>query len=235
MKKQFILGLAVCAGLFLASCQGNDPELNTKVADFEDVTLNEDLTNAHYTEKGTTTFLSGDNFAFETYTDVSEWGTYYYGFVASAQQDNKFESYVDAYKSACGGAKSGKSFAVWYSSYYGGDKVLMKQPAVINGCYLNNNAYAYNSMLNGDAYSKKFGADDWFLLTITGYNGETETGKVEFYLAQNGKIINEWTYCDLSSLGEVNQLTFALTSSDNGDFGMNTPAYFCIDDLGAKK
>ena len=61
------------------------------------------------------------------------------------------------------------------------------------------------------------------------------TGTVDFYLAKDGKILKDWTYCDLSSLGEVTKLTFALSSTDNGDYGMNTPAYFCIDELGAKK
>ena len=36
---------------------------------------------------------------------------------------------------------------------------------------------------------------------------------------------------DLSSLGEADSLLFTLTSSDVGVFGMNTPAYFCIDQV----
>jgi len=35
----------------------------------------------------------------------------------------------------------------------------------------------------------------------------------------------------LSSLGNLDSLSFTLSSSDNGAFGMNTPAYFCIDDF----
>lgn len=234
MKKIYFLGLALAAGLMLASCQQNEPENTVEAAGFEEIVLGDDNTNAHYTAEGVTTFTSG-NFNFETYTNVSDWGTYYYGFVASAQQDNNFESYLDAYKSACGGAKKGNAFAVWYSSYYGGDAITLKTAAVVPGCYLTNNAYAANSMKNGDAYAKKFGADDWFKLTISGYKGETATGTVDFYLAKDGKIVETWEYCDLSSLGEVDKLTFALSSTDNGDYGMNTPAYFCIDELGAKK
>ena len=36
---------------------------------------------------------------------------------------------------------------------------------------------------------------------------------------------------DLSSLGEVSSIEFVLTSSDNGEWGMNTPTYFCLDGL----
>jgi hypothetical protein len=31
----------------------------------------------------------------------------------------------------------------------------------------------------------------------------------------------------------VKTIGFELTSSDEGDYGMNTPAYFCFDDFGA--
>jgi hypothetical protein len=64
------------------------------------------------------------------------------------------------------------------------------------------------------------------------------TDTVEFYLADfrftdNSKdyIIKEWKWVDLTSLGNVDSLVFAMSSSDVGQYGMNTPAYFCIDDL----
>ena len=47
-------------------------------------------------------------------------------------------------------------------------------------------------------------------------------------------IINDWRYVDLSGLGKVCKLGFALSSTDNGDWGMNTPAYFCFDNFGAE-
>ena len=36
---------------------------------------------------------------------------------------------------------------------------------------------------------------------------------------------------DLSSLGDVTGLEFNVASSDVGDFGINTPTYFAMDDL----
>lgn len=112
------------------------------------------------------------------------------------------------------------------------------------GLYLTNSTYAYYSMLNGDQFSKRFGGvdgtdPDFFLLTIEAYlNGELKDEKVEFFLADyrfenenEDYIVDEWTWVDLTSLGKVDSLEFSLISSDVGDFGMNTPAYFCIDDF----
>jgi hypothetical protein len=117
----------------------------------------------------------------------------------------------------------------------------------IEGMYVNNSTYAYLSMRDGDAIAKKFGGitgndPDFFLLTIEKYNnGVLGTQKVEFYLADfrsannaDDYLISEWTYLDLSSLGNADSLAFSLSSSDVGQFGMNTPSYFCLDDLTTK-
>ncbi|MBM4355857.1 MAG: DUF4465 domain-containing protein [Deltaproteobacteria bacterium] len=112
------------------------------------------------------------------------------------------------------------------------------------GVFVTNSTYAYLAMTAGDDYSKKFGGvdgtdPDWFLLTIAGQDGQgKETGKVEFYLADfrdddAGKdyVIGDWTWVDLTSLGTVTELSFTLSSSDVGDFGMNTPAYLALDQV----
>jgi hypothetical protein len=54
-------------------------------------------------------------------------------------------------------------------------------------------------------------------------------------LAANGVYIDKWTYVDLTEFGKVDAIFFTLTSSDNGDYGMNTPAYFCMDNFGQAK
>lgn len=109
---------------------------------------------------------------------------------------------------------------------------------------ITNNAYAYSSMMKGDQYAKKFGGTegtdpDFFRLTIIGLDAnDEETGKVEFLLADyrfedNTKdyIVDTWERVDLSSLGTVSKLAFSLESSDTGEWGMNTPAYFAFDNL----
>ncbi len=114
----------------------------------------------------------------------------------------------------------------------------------VAGVYVTNGTYPYLSMLEGDNFAKKFGGEsgdepDFFLLTIKKYlNGELSQDSVDFYLADyrfednsQDYIVDEWTYVDLSPLGNADSLQFTLSSTDNGMFGMNTPAYFCIDDL----
>ena len=86
----------------------------------------------------------------------------------------------------------------------------------------------------GDGYAKKFDKNDWFKLTIDAtLNGQGIDTQVIVELAANGEYIDKWTYVDLSQFGPVDAIKFTLTSSDTGEAGMNTPAYFCIDNFGA--
>jgi hypothetical protein len=114
----------------------------------------------------------------------------------------------------------------------------------LDGFYVTNSTFAALSMKNGDAFAKKFGgisgADpDFFVLTVKGYNnGSLKSDSVNFYLADyrsadNTKdyIVKTWEWVDLKNLGNVDSIRFSLTSSDVGSFGMNTPAYFCIDNF----
>ena len=43
--------------------------------------------------------------------------------------------------------------------------------------------------------------------------------------------MSEWTRYDLSDFGFVKGLVIELSSSDTGQWGMNTPAYFCLDNI----
>jgi len=114
------------------------------------------------------------------------------------------------------------------------------------GFYATNTTYAYLSMLNGDGFAKKFGGadgteEDWLLLTINGYDdtgrfiGSVDFNLADFTSANSGDdyILDDWSWVDLSSLGAVKELGFAITSSDTDpDFGfINTPVYFAMDGL----
>lgn len=109
-----------------------------------------------------------------------------------------------------------------------------------------NSTYAYISMRDGDAFAKKFGGTsgndpDWFKLTIRGYSGGSiTTDSAEIYLADyrfsnnnQDYILKDWQLVPLNHFGPVDSLVFQLTSSDVGSFGMNTPAFFCIDEFNA--
>lgn len=119
---------------------------------------------------------------------------------------------------------------------------------VINGLYVTNTAYTYHVIKDGNAFAKKFGgADgteaDWFALTIRGLHADgTKTAEaVTVYLAdyrfekaEEDYILSDWTFVDLASLGSVSGLTFDLSSSDVGAYGMNTPTFFAIDEITRK-
>ncbi len=117
--------------------------------------------------------------------------------------------------------------------------ITLPVATTVQGFYANNTTYAALSMLNGDAFARQFttASNDFFKLTIEGFDGtDSSQGTVDFFLADytgaTGSIIDDWTFVNLSGLGSnVVSLAFTMSSSDNGDFGMNTPAYFAMDNL----
>lgn len=152
---------------------------------------------------------------------------------------------TNQYSAYTGGAHSGSNYGVYYVPWTPTPTVTAAAPSTFQGMYVTNTTYAALSMLNGDPFAKKFGGasgndQDWFLLTITGKdtNGAA-TGSVDFYLADyrfsnnaSDYIIDDWTFVDLIPLGNnVKGLEFSISSSDVGQWGMNTPAFFAMDSL----
>ncbi|MFA6149779.1 MAG: DUF4465 domain-containing protein [Chitinophagaceae bacterium] len=113
--------------------------------------------------------------------------------------------------------------------------------ASVNGFYVTNSTYAFNSMRDGDGFAKKFNHSDsdFFRLDIFAYSkGAMSKDSVSFYLADfrntdstKNYIVRDWNWVDLLKLGKADSLLFRLQSSDNGSFGMNTPGFFCMDNL----
>jgi hypothetical protein len=169
------------------------------------------------------------------------------GFVYSQKMDITTAGYGNQY-SVYDGANGSNKFAIYYPPF-GTDAFCSFSNGLeytINSVRVCNSTYAALTMKNGDPnyFAKKFGGTsgndkDWFKITAIGFNAAGDSVKsVDFYLADyrsddNSKdyIINKWTTFDLSSLGKINKLTFRFTSTDNGDWGMNTPAYVSIDNL----
>ena len=184
-------------------------------------------------------FADGDIFLPNDYnTDFSSWS----GWAISHISDNTTPGFMNQYSAITGGGIESDTYATSFVS--GESTIRLQDGAAQEGVFITNSTYAYFSMLDGDSFSKKFGGltgndPDFFLLTIGAYQeGELTGAEVEFYLADFtfadnslDYIVDEWTYVDLTSLGAADSLSFTLTSSDVGEFGMNTPAYFCIDDF----
>ncbi len=217
---------------------GTSPDTPAVIAEADIENLGLEAESYYNGSDGAGSFTSG-GFTFLNTFSPSEYGGYWSGFAASNVTDNQTEGWSNQYSAIPGtGAIETSNYAVSYASY--GSEIQFEKTTV-SGFYITNATYAYYSMLNGDAYSKKFGGEngtdeDWFKVTICGISEQGDTtGTIEYFLADfrdNEKyILNTWKWVDLSSLGEIAKLRFSLSSSDVGDWGMNTPAYFCIDQL----
>ncbi|MBR6121707.1 MAG: DUF4465 domain-containing protein [Prevotella sp.] len=194
---------------------------------------------------GSGSFISGA-YRFENGYELNDYGEYAYGFFYSNKTDTTFADYTtDMYNSCVGhGAEGSKTYAVFNVPYAvdKGIEVLSSADGdSITGFYVANAAYTMKSMKNGDSYAKKFDLGDWLKLTVKGLAADgTETGTVDFYLADLRKldsayIHSDWRWVDLTSLGKVKRLAFEMSSSDTSYGYMNTPAYFCLDNLGGTK
>ena len=169
----------------------------------------------------------------------------YSGFAYSKMDDVTTAGYTNQHSAITGeGNNSSDNYLVSFvSSFDGADYIKLDTATVLNGFYVTNSTYTYLSMLNGDAYAKQFGGtsgddEDYYILTIKAYNNSVYSDSINFYLADyrfadnsQDYIIDAWTFVDLTSLNTIDSLTFELSSSDNGAYGMNTPAYFCMDDI----
>lgn len=234
MKKQ-ILFVAALAFTF-AACNNNEPEI-TNVADFENLSIATESV-IHLNETGT--IESGDFLFDQEVADYGAWGVYYFGNVPTNKTSNEYKDDTQNDMSASGGAHSGANFMVWTASYTNVDSVYLKEAAVVPGFYVNNTPWVVDAILNGDGMSDDgkapFGENDFFTLTITGtLKGVAVNSEVKVELAKGTSYIKDWTYVSLRKLGKVDALHFALTSSKKNDQGMTTPAYFALDDFGAKQ
>ena len=233
MKKIYLSLLFAGATMFAAAQQ---------VATFENLQIGEEghMSVSTEADDDRTEFTSG-SYTFATGC-MHDWD-YWYWFGYANQTETTYTTLDDQWRNIVGGGYNGSAnYGVAFCAAFNGPcyvTVSGDEGAVVPGFYITNSAYAYTSMKDGDSFAKKFGLGDWFKLTITGYDANNEaTGTKEYYLADlrdadKAYIINDWRYVDLSGLGKVKKIGFALTSTDTGDYGMNTPAYFCLDDFGA--
>lgn len=187
-------------------------------------------------------FTSGDAY-FPNKYDTSFGGYWASGFAYSNVMDTITAGAGNIYAASTGVDFSGGNYAVVQNNAVIRLTGFAKGNPV-NGFWLTNGTYANISMRDGDQFAKKFGGTsgndpDWFKLTVFGYyNGNLVSDSVEFYLADyrfsnntQDYRVNTWEWVDLTTLGSLDSVSFKLSSSDVGSFGMNTPAFFCIDEF----
>lgn len=236
MKKLILnLGLVIASQIINAQV----------VSDFENLNLENNSFWNGSTSYGKNIFNSG-NGQFHNEISQESWGDYWKsGWAYSNVLDTVTAGFLNQYAVRAGkGAENSNNYAIAQNN----SKIFLigeSKGKNVEGFYVCNTTYAALSMENGDQFGKKFGGEngndpDWFKLSIKKYlDGELSNNEVEFYLAdfrfvenEQDYIIKNWTWVDLTTLGEVDSLVFTLSSSDVASWGgMNTPAYFAIDNL----
>jgi hypothetical protein len=215
------------------------------VADFENLSLNpetywdgSDLSGTSLASNYTTYFDAG----ITTFNNVwnSSWSYWKDGWMYSNNSDSTTSGFTNLSSSIVGqGANSSSNYVIGQNNVF--IKIDTSNGSFpVNGMYITNTTYTHNSMRDGDQFAKKFTNvdQDFFKLTISSIDNGLAIDSIEFLLADfthadslQDYIINDWQYVDISSLGIVDSIKFSLTSSDNGSFGMNTPAFFALDDI----
>ncbi len=236
-------GLCVAFGIWL-TLPGVLPHAQAGVVvGFEDLPLEpESYYNGSDSAGG---FLSEGAFFNNTYTDYG--GGYYawFGWSYSNMTDTATPGWENQYSAITGeGAEGSSNYGVAYTFSPGEAYIELPPLTAPQSVRITNTTYAYYTIRDGDAFADPFGGPtgdepDYFLLTITGLDQQgAPLGSVDFYLADYrfedsllDYIVDTWTEVDLSSLAGAHTLSLGLESSDVGPYGMNTPAYFALDNL----
>ena len=229
--KNIIWAAAGCALGTLASVSG------AGLVTFESVTLDSSgVWNGSDGSGGVT--VDGVTFANDYDTDFGSWS----GFAVSRVVDTTtagFGNQYAAYSSDGRGFGGSANYAIGYWSSFDPSAALIELDAATDfngrGAWLTNTTYTALTILDGDGFgfARAFGPDDYLLLTLEGWLGGSSTGTVEFYLADyrggQSLLVSNWTFVDFSALGTVDEIRFSMSGSDTGEFGLNTPAYFAMD------
>lgn len=245
MKKLSLFFIACLSAFIFCSCDKDDDETITVPVD---ISLENKLTEENSEFNSEKALIPG-NFASDTFQDSDglltfdhyfvDWG--YgdgYSFAAFTYMNKTDNSAANSPVPYCKKAKSGKVYLAVNPSSFNPAIMTINNPFTysIKGAWVTNSTYAYNSMTVGNYYATPFKKDSWFKLTATGLDANNkETGTAEIYLANyksdDDKPVTDWIWFDMTALGKAVKIQFELTSSDIGEYGMNTAAYFCMDDI----
>jgi hypothetical protein len=197
------------------------------VSDFDDLTLG---AGSYWNGADESGGFSSGGASYNTFYDPA-WGSWA-GFGYSNRTDTVTPGWDGEFNAIAGGGQSGDNYAVGYYDTYNmvTPTLTLDTASIVDGAFITNTNWLYYFVLDGDDYfgELSYGVGDWALLTITGKDAsDADVGTKEFYLADyrtGTEMVDSWEYVDLSDLGIVSSLEFAVTS--NRGF---TPSYFAID------
>ncbi|RFS21881.1 DUF4465 domain-containing protein [Chitinophaga silvatica] len=192
--------------------------------------------------------ISDWNYKANTPPDTSDW---WYSYL------NQCSVYSGTSGAKNGGYNGSSNFAVMFGYVDSYNSSYATRPTMnftsgsgtVEGMYVCLSSYTYGVIMNGNKFGSVgvatplkdvAGGAGYFKLLAYGYNGSTPTNSgtpVEIFLAKyNNHLpvvspVTTWTYFDLSDLGTVTRVEFNLVGNDSGTYGLNTPAYVCIDNV----
>ncbi len=186
-------------------------------------------------------FVSG-SYSFENrcMAEYDTWG----GFAYSRRTSTNFNVLMtDQFNSCVGtGHHGSENYAV---AYDGGTIQVLNSPQEgdsIRGFYITNSAYALTAIREGYAMARKFIEGDYLKVTFIGHKADGTQSTLDYYLADyrfaneaNRYSLDTWQWVDLRPLGKVTSVTYSISGSDSGSYGLNTPAYFCLDDFNGER
>ena len=235
MKKMIWVLMGV---LFLAI-----PLAGAEVVTFDDLSLDpESYYNGSDGAEGfTSTGVRFNNFFDDTY------GPYWEGFAYSQHPPTRQHRTIPINYSAITGSGTGGSgiYGVAYLGFYGiVPTITFADEVNLAEMYVTNTTYAFLAMQDGNAPAKKFGGDtgndpDYYRLTITGKDvDEVVTAVVDFYPGRlpfrrqfPGLYHRRMDHRGFEFSRRVKTIEFSVSSSDTGDYGINTPTYLAIDSI----
>jgi len=242
MKKIYLLSTALMLGVALNAQQ---------TIDFESFSLDFESYDNDSDGNGAFIFESFQNeISFLNVYDT-QWGSWA-GYAISNVTDTITSGYNNQYSAFTGGGHDGSSnYAMGYQF---GSITCDNEYQSIVSIEITNATYTAISMRDGDEYAKKFGSfndanglddgtngEDFYRIWVycedfSGVNKDSiEVLLADYRFTDNTQdyIVKDWKKINISQ--EINfpvsKITFSQESSDNGDFGMNTPAYYVLDDV----
>ena len=176
----------------------------------------------------------------------ADWGSWS-GWALSNMKDTVTAGFTNQYSAITGHGVSGT--ANYMVSTGNGAYIKLDDATSISGAYLTNATYTAREMEQGSGFSKKFGGDDgddkdFLRVIISSYLSGDFVDSTVFYLADyrfadNSKdyIVKDWSFVDFNNDKStdviIDSISFRYEGSDVGEFGLNTPKYFCMDDFNA--
>lgn len=164
----------------------------------------------------------------------SDYGEFWGGFVFSSSFGTSAAefSYSDQFTvRAERGAGDSETCLVGYCDDYSGGYALptieFARAHTVCHCYLANTELTYTYVpMNVEPAAYRY------RVIVTGYLGDTETGRVATTLIDGAQRLSGWQFVDLSGLGRVDRLVFTTETNDCNAYGPVAPAYFAVDEIG---